>query len=140
MVSDTQIARGVTRRCHINYSFQLAARVLLYASFHRQDNTYHYLCYTSRGALAWPRNSSMGSPWRINRTTHGTMSERSYHGATHQSKSHVIYPRFSLEIKIITFPSFCSSLTDFLQMFVPSYRCWSVKAGVYETCYILIDL
>ena len=34
-------------------SFRLAARVLLYASSHRQDNTYHSLCYTSRG------NSSM---------------------------------------------------------------------------------
>ena len=36
------------------------ARVLLYASSHRQDNTYHSLCYTSRGALAGTRNSSMG--------------------------------------------------------------------------------
>ena len=27
-------------------SFQLAAKVLLYASSHRQDNTYHGLCYT----------------------------------------------------------------------------------------------
>ena len=26
----------------------------------RQDNTYHSLCYTSRGALAGMRNSSMG--------------------------------------------------------------------------------
>ena len=34
------------------FSFQLAARDLLYASSHRQDNTYHSLCYTSRGALA----------------------------------------------------------------------------------------
>ena len=30
--------------------FRLAARVLLYASSHRQDSTYHSLCYTSRGA------------------------------------------------------------------------------------------
>ena len=37
-----------------------AARVLLYASSHRQDNTYHDLCYTSRGALTGTRNSSMG--------------------------------------------------------------------------------
>ena len=44
------------------YSFLLAARVLLYASSHRQDNTYHSLCYTSRGALAGTRNSSMGPP------------------------------------------------------------------------------
>ena len=27
---------------------------------HRQDNTYHGLCYTSHGALAGTRNSSMG--------------------------------------------------------------------------------
>ena len=33
-------------------SFRLAARVLLYAASHRHDNTYHGLCYTSRGALA----------------------------------------------------------------------------------------
>ena len=85
MVSDiwlrtTLISRKETR--HMDYSFWLAARVLLYASSHRQDNTYHGLCYTSRGALAGTRNSSMGSPWRIDPTTHRTMSERSYHGAT----------------------------------------------------------
>ena len=56
----TQIAREETRCCHIGYSFQLAARVLLYASSHRQDSIYHGLCYTSRGALAGTRNSSMG--------------------------------------------------------------------------------
>ena len=44
------------------YSFWLAAKVLLYASSHRQDNTYHDLCYTSCGALAGTRNSSMGRP------------------------------------------------------------------------------
>ena len=37
---------------HIGYSFRLTARVLLYAPSHRQDSTYHSLCYTSRGALA----------------------------------------------------------------------------------------
>ena len=40
----------------------------------------HDLCYTSRGALAGTRNSSMGPPWRIDPTTHRTMSELSYHG------------------------------------------------------------
>ena len=38
------------------------AMVLLYAPFHRQDSTYHGLCYTSRGALSGSRNSSMGPP------------------------------------------------------------------------------
>ena len=46
----------------VGYSFRLAARVLLYAPSHRQDSTYHGLCYTSRGALAGTRNSSMGPP------------------------------------------------------------------------------
>ena len=45
---------------HIGYSYRLTARVLLYASSHRQDSTHHGLCYTSRGALAGTRNSSMG--------------------------------------------------------------------------------
>ena len=36
--------------------------VLLYASSHRQDNTYYGLGYTNRGALAGTRNSSMGPP------------------------------------------------------------------------------
>ena len=49
--------------------FQLVARVLLYASSHRQDNTYHGLCYTCHGALAGMRNSPMGPPWRIDPTT-----------------------------------------------------------------------
>ena len=46
----------------MGYSFILAARVLLYAPSHRQDSTYHGLCYPSRGALAGTRNSSMGPP------------------------------------------------------------------------------
>ena len=54
------IVRKETRCRHIGYSYRLTARVLLYAPSHRQDNTYHGLCYTSRGALAGKRNSSMG--------------------------------------------------------------------------------
>ena len=57
------IVREETSCCHIGYSYRLTARVLLYAPSHRQDNTYHGLCYTSRGALAGTRNSSMGPPY-----------------------------------------------------------------------------
>ena len=56
------IVRKETRCHHIGYSYRFTARVLLYAPSHRQDSTYHGLCYTSRGALAGTRNSSMGSP------------------------------------------------------------------------------
>ena len=55
------IVRKETRCHHIGYSYRLAARDLLYAPSHRQDNTYHGLYYTSRGALAGTRNSSMGA-------------------------------------------------------------------------------
>ena len=56
------IVRKETRCRHIGYSFRLTARVLLYAPSHRQDNTYHGLCYTSRGTLVGTRNCSMGPP------------------------------------------------------------------------------
>ena len=46
------IVRKETRCRHIGYSYRLTARVILYAPSHRQDNTYHDLCYTSCGALA----------------------------------------------------------------------------------------
>ena len=56
------IVKKETRCCHIGYSLRLTARVLLYAPSHKQDSTYHSLCYTSRGALAGMRNRSMGLP------------------------------------------------------------------------------
>ena len=56
------IVRKETSCRHIGYSYRLIARVIVYAPSHRQDNTYHGLCYTSRGALAGTRNSSMGPP------------------------------------------------------------------------------
>ena len=59
------IVRKETRCRHIGYSYRLTARVLLYAPSHRQDSTYHGLCYTSRVALAGARNSSMGPPHRF---------------------------------------------------------------------------
>ena len=73
--------------------FPIKARDLSYAQSHRQDSTYHGLCYTSRGAMAGTRNSSMDPPRQIDLidpprtdpTTHRTMSERSYHGATSRS-------------------------------------------------------
>ena len=43
------------------------------------------ICYTSHGALAGTRNTSVGPLWRIDPITHHTMSKRSYHGATSRS-------------------------------------------------------
>ena len=61
-IGHIQIVREETCCRHIGYSFRLTARVLLYAPSHRQDSTYHGLCYTSCGVLAGMRNSSMGPP------------------------------------------------------------------------------
>ena len=69
-----------TRCRNMGYYFRLTARVLLYVPSHRQDSTYHGLCYTSRGALTDTRNSSMGPIHE--RSIRRTMSERFYHGAT----------------------------------------------------------
>ena len=57
----------------------------IYAPSHRQDSTHNGVCCTSCGALAGTRNSSMGPPWRIDPTTHRSISERYYHGATSRS-------------------------------------------------------
>ena len=42
------IVRKETRCRHMGYSFRLTARVHLYAPSHRQDSTYHGLCYTMK--------------------------------------------------------------------------------------------
>ena len=61
-LSTILIVREETRCRHIGYFYRLTTRVLLYPPSHREDNTYHGLCYTSRGALGGTRNSSMGPP------------------------------------------------------------------------------
>ena len=65
------IVRKETRCRHIGYSFRITARVLLYEPSHRQDSTYHGLCYTSRGALAETRNSSMCPAGRCQAMVYG---------------------------------------------------------------------
>ena len=55
----------------MGYSFRLAARVLL---SHRQDNTYHSLCYTSCGALVGTRNGAR--PMLIISHLHGELYQQ----------------------------------------------------------------
>ena len=92
------IVRDKTRCCHIGYSFQIAARVFLYAPSHRQDSTYHSLCYTSHGALAGTRNSSMGPPHEG--SIRRTLLPRSYislsHGVPAGSRNSSMSPLWGL--------------------------------------------
>ena len=62
MVKDNSDSKRGNRCRHMGYTFRLTTRVLLYAPSHKQDSTYHGLCYTSRESLAGTRNSSMGPP------------------------------------------------------------------------------
>ena len=75
------IVRKETRCRHIGYSYRLTARLLLYAPSHRQDNTYHGLCYSSRGTLAGTRNSSMGPPWPNSGGSLLARNEMNLHGS-----------------------------------------------------------
>ena len=48
-----QIAREETRcRHYMGYSFRIAEWDVLYPPSHRQNSTYHALCYISRGVRA----------------------------------------------------------------------------------------
>ena len=70
------IVRNETRCRHIGYSYQLTARVLLYAPSQRQDNTYHGLWYTSHGALAGTRKIDRWLQYdngQLNRSDEGGM-------------------------------------------------------------------
>ena len=70
------IMRKETRCRHIGYSFRLTARVLLYAPSHRQESTYHSLCYIvvehwlEREIAQWvhPMNDRSNNPSHHERT------------------------------------------------------------------------
>ena len=61
MSSDQSDSKSKHCRQYMGYSFQLAARDLLYTPSDRQDSTYNCLCFTSQAALVGTRNSLMGS-------------------------------------------------------------------------------
>ena len=61
MANDNSVREEYEGHHYIGY-LQLVARVLLYALSYRQDSSYHSLCFTSHGALAGTRNSTMCPP------------------------------------------------------------------------------
>ena len=103
----------------MDYSFRLAARVLLYTPSHTQDSTYQGLCYTSHEALFYIHHSTdrisqttafitpVAEYWNEKWLSGSTMKDQSddpshhelmlYHGAT----SHFQKPRKPL-IKVQT--------------------------------------
>ena len=103
---------------HMGYSFWLTARVLLYAPSHRQDNSYHSLWYTSRGALAGTTNSSMVYPMkdRYDDPSHHeqTLLSQSYISLQNQSdceRNDMLPPLHGLFILINSKVSFICTIT-----------------------------
>ena len=69
---------------YMGYSFWSAARVLLYASSHRQDITYHSLC--TPVVEHWLERET--AQWVHHEGSIRTISKCSYHGATSHSPQH----------------------------------------------------
>ena len=122
------IVRKETHCRHIGYSYRLTARVLLYASSNRQDNTYDGLYYTSRGALAGTRNSSMGPPHE------GSIRRPTSPWANALPLSYVPLPGYKIMTNLprctLSSISFCNSNT---LVSLTSVFCWSLPtAGLVE--------
>ena len=123
------IVRKETRCRHIDYSYRLTARVLLYAPSHRQDSTYHGLCYTSRGALAGTRNSSMGPPHE------GSIRQPTAPWANALPLSYV--PLFLMLTQTLTKGAslnasvICGCVAVLLKDYCDIFHRWMVKLNVY---------
>ena len=99
MVYDHSDSERGNRCRHLVYSFRLAARVLLYASSHRQDNTYHSLCYTSRGTLAGISNPCRGRLlW--NNSALSSMTEKNVVGGKKEGSCYDIHTKGSFNISL----------------------------------------
>ena len=95
------IVRKETCCRHIGYSLRLTTRDILYAPSHRQDSTYHDLCYTSCEALAGTRNSSMGSPHEGSiRRPIAPWANALNHGATPRSHMTIWRPQLRLVVML----------------------------------------
>ena len=81
----TQIVREETRYRHIGYSFRLA----VFYMHHLTDRITHTTIFDTSVVEQFfeTRNSSMGPPWRMDQTTHRTMNELFYSGATTSHRS-----------------------------------------------------
>ena len=100
----TQIMNEETSWCFFKgYSFQSKTMDLFYAPPHRQDCTYHGLCYTSCQALTEMRNSSMDSSigivWSVSPQHHewATIKSSKY-------QDHLTYWSIYFWVSIYAFP------------------------------------
>ena len=93
--------------CHMGYSFRLAARVLLYAHFHRQDSTYHSICYISRGTLDGMRNS-----WILGKKVTEVPFQLKY---SHKENEHVLIGESAREYILKEDANQESRIVEFLQ-------------------------
>ena len=96
---------------------------------HPTDRIAHTTAFVTP-ALAGTRNSSMGSPpWSIDPTTHRTMSERPYHGATSRSYAWIKTLVWPLSTYKTTFAKYHSSMSTLVCVCV----CVCVWGGGFYT-------
>ena len=100
MVKDHSDSEGrkPTAVHYMGYSFRLTPRVLLYAPSHRQDSTYHGLCYTSRGELGGTRNNSMGLTFTQFSSCHITQNGRLLCCQTLPGYLYIVYYKSKLDV------------------------------------------
>ena len=130
------IVRKETRCRHIDYSYRLTARVLLYAPSHRQDNTYHGLCYTSRGALAGTRHilMSVESNQGYNMNYSGPLfNQTPVHGNLNIAifslfflYTHAKWVVFHIRV-LVTYPLWCTALVILL------WTQWAWRVWTFES-------
>ena len=120
--------------------FPINSKVLLYAPSHRQDSTYHGFCYTSRGALAGTRNSSMGpphkgsirrpiAPWANALTT-------KLHLVPNKNEYRDVNP-VCWWLKTLCHQSWFPSVSHWLFFIKHYYLCWyNLIKNKYDKCYI----
>ena len=123
------IKREKSRCCHLLYcAFQSAARVLFIHHPHRQNSTYHNLCYARCGAPAGIKNRSVDLPEWID-----LMMDKIRHSTTE------LHPDAELLGDLMSFPmtSVCKLyVTDYsiyCQMFVGiDYRSISLPPTLHK--------
>ena len=115
--------------------FPISSKGSFICIIHRQDDIYHSICYTSHGALAGTRNSSMGQPHEG--LIHHTMSRCSNHRST--SSSSIPFRRIDPTTHHTT--SRCSITTD-LHHLAPFHLEESIQRPITPTsrCSLTTDL
>ena len=110
----------------MGYFFRLTARVLLYAPSHRQDSTYHGLCYTSRGEHWLERKIAQWVHPMKDRSDDPSHHDRTLLPRIYTYMEEVVCKdverSWSPLVTTMFFGPWCTSLTDHIPLKYPTIR------------------